>query len=297
MMRLPIALMSFDRPDMIEPVLQSIVRQKPVEGVEFDYYLFQDGWVNRTDGSNKCDPDAARACVSIFKQYVPEGRAMVSQTNLGVAGNFDRAERTFFIENEYPAAFFFEDDMVLRPGYFETMVQLLKVAQTTPHIGMFSAYGHKVSTPHHVQVEKRDQICLMNEHNWAFGITRECWLARNELLKEYLEILGPIDYRDRKKFHPKIYALQRLLGRHGKGYHSSQDSMKNLACEALGYFRVTTFTNNAQYIGRTGEHMDESRFYARGYHNTVLYRGEQTPFEMPDTDRLYQLKTVPVTGF
>ncbi len=296
-MKIPIAFMSFDRPDLLEQVLQSVLRQRPVEGYEFDYYLFQDGWQNRSDGAAKCDPKAANACISLFKQYLPAGQVFRSTINLGVAGNFDRAEREFFERNVHDVAFFFEDDMVLQPTYFRTMCKLAEVALSSNHIGMFSAYGYKVSTPHDVQASKSQDLCLMNEHNWAFGITRKCWAARNVLLLEYLDIMNKIDYRDRKNYHSRIYALQRLLGRHGNGYHTSQDSMKNLACEALGYYRVTTYTNNAQYIGRTGEHMNESRFYDRGYHKTVLFRGEAEAYHVPSVHQLQKLKLVMQTGF
>lgn len=289
--------MSFDRPDLLESVLQTVKRQNPTDSMDLEFYIFQDGWENRTTGENKCDPVAAKACVETFKRYFPGGHVRDAKINLGIAGNFDRAEREFFEDQAFDAGFFFEDDMILQPDYFRAMEKLLHLTTEHNYIGMFSAYGYKVSSPIEIQTENADRLCLMNEHNWAFGLTRRCWIERNKMIQQYLDLLNTIDYRERGAFHPQIHAMQRRLGRAGQGYHSSQDSMKNLACEYLGFFRVTTFTNNAQYIGRTGEHMDESRFYARGYHNTRLYRGELKDFNVPTVDELIQMKSVPEIGF
>jgi hypothetical protein len=126
----------------------------------------------------------------------------------------------------------------------------------------------------------------MDEHNWAFGITRNAWAARDKVLQSYLNLVSDIDYRTRGTRGAALKALQRGFGRGGKGYLTSQDSMKNLACEVLGLHRINTFTNNARYIGKTGEHSNEQKFYGRGYTRTVLYDRPHTDFDVPSPEAL-----------
>jgi len=211
-----------------------------------------------------------------------------SAYNLGVALNFDRAERKIFQEIGYQSAIFLEDDLLLSPSYFRIMEELLEIAAERPDIGMVSALGYKNRMPLCEQQRRAREIRLMDEHNWGFGMHREAWCARNRVLQPYLKLMASVDYRDRDtgemKF--KLAALQKSFSRHGRGYLTSQDSMKNLAFELLGRHRITTFTNNARYIGEVGLHSNEGKFAAGGYHETIVYNGEHDGFEFPSPQAL-----------
>lgn len=289
---LPIGIMSFDRPDYLETVLQTVVRQLGYGGWTPRFFLFQDGSQDEKSGTAYADPDQIRESVAVFKRYLPEGNVVLAPFNLGVAHNFDRAERLFFVDHAYEAAVFLEDDMPLQPHYMEVLTELIDMAVAHPHIGLVSAYGLSKDMPIAEQRAKSQTLCLMNEHNWAFGITRQCWQARNKVVTQYLEIIDGLSYRDRKEKHPEINDMLRSLGRGGKGYLSSQDSIKNMACEVLGIHRVSTHTNNARYIGRKGLHMTEERFFSLGYHRTVLYNEPHGGFEVPSPEYLRMLRKV-----
>ena len=290
--RVAIAVMSFDRPAYLERVLQSVVSQKAMREMVPQFFLFQDGAVSARSGKRVAEArniDEAQAC---FARYLPDGHIMAAEHNLGVALNFDRAETRLFEEMGFETAIFLEDDLLLQPGYFRIMETLLGFAAGRDDIGMVSARGYRNETPLAEQRRRAGEIRIMDEHNWAFGMHRDAWRARARVLEPYLDLMRQVDYRARDKGDTKVrvHALQKSLGRHGRGYLSSQDSMKNMAFELIGRHRITTFTNNARYIGRVGLHSNEEKFAARGHQRTVLYDAVPEAFVLPEPDALRRMR-------
>lgn len=285
----PVAVMAFDRPAYLARVLQSIARQRPSGRLKPRYFLFQDGAVSPRTGAKFADPAAVAASAAVFRRYLPQGVVVDVAHNLGVAMNFDRAERLLFDEMGYEFAIFLEDDMVLQDYYFDILGELMELCAAREDVGMVSAYGFQLDMPLEEQRRRSRELCLMNEHNWAFGLTARCWRARDRVIAPYLDLVRDIDYRDRGCRKNEILAFQQSLGRIGVGYLSSQDSIKNMACEILGIWRLNTITNNALYIGRKGEHMNEEKFMRRGYARTVLFDAPHGGFEPPDVETLRRL--------
>lgn len=281
--QIPIVIMSFDRPQYLERVLQTVVSQRPFRQREPVYYMLQDGCVSPRSGRIIGNQTNILRSREVFAQYLPQGQLYASEHNLGVAMNFDRAERLVFEDLAHDIAIFLEDDLLLQPSYFRIMEELLNIALQREDIGMVSACGFRVSTPIAEQRHRRREICLMDEHNWAFGLTRRAWRARDAVLQPYIRRMRQIDYRDRDKGEDKQWmaALQKAYARHGQGYLSSQDSMKNLAMEVLDLHRISTFTNNARYIGKQGEHSTLEKFQKRGYETTIMFNDEHDGFEVP----------------
>lgn len=288
---IPIVIMSFDRPHYLERVLQTVVAQQPFRHRTPVYYLFQDGSMSPRTGQVFGDQEKILVSREVFARYLPNGQMHASEDNLGVAMNFDRAERHVYVQEEHDVAIFLEDDLLLQPNYFRLMEELLEIALQREDIGMVSAFGFRVNTPLVEQRRRRRQICLMDEHNWAFGLTRRAWQARNVVLQPYLGKLREIDYRDRDREHKQwMAALQKAHARHGQGYLTSQDSMKNLAMEILNLHRITTFTNNGRYIGKQGEHSTPEKFQKRGYDSTVMFNDAHEGFDVPSPCDLQRMR-------
>jgi hypothetical protein len=281
MITLPVVVMSFDRYDYLEGVLQSLLRQSLTREVRLEPMLFQDGANVPGSDDRVADPVALTRSVATFRRYFPSAPVFETPENLGVAKNFDRAERYVFVTKRHPFALFLEDDMLLAPHYVDAILRMLELAHEVDYIGMVSGYGYKPNTPLSVQRANRHELCLMNEHNWAFALMRGAWLRREEIVSEYLQIIGDVPYRDRQQKRDEIEAFYARYGKSGKGYMSSQDSVKNMALEVLGIHRVSTWTNNARYIGRRGLHMTADRFQRRGYDQTVMYPDPVDYFRLP----------------
>ena len=156
--------MSFDRPDYLREVLESVARQKDCAVIDAGVYLFQDGAVNAASSEQRADPKDINECEKIFKELFPNGQAFVSPVNLGVALNFERAEKFVFEQLDSDAAIFLEDDLVLAPYYMEALNRLIQVALRDQRIGYVAAYGH-----HWVPIEnqKKDPTKGLRQ-NWCF---------------------------------------------------------------------------------------------------------------------------------
>src|SRR5271165_512772 len=121
--------MSFNRPEFLEPVLASIVKQRFVNLDEHEMHLFQDGAVNRYSCVRYARDEDVECCVGLFKLYFPNGTVHRSPENIGVCENFLRAETYAFEQRGFECAWFFEDDLVLSPAYFRMMYTLQAFAE------------------------------------------------------------------------------------------------------------------------------------------------------------------------
>lgn len=131
----PIAIMSFNRPQYLEPVLQALSAQTHCHMPQRPISLFQDGVVNRITGQPQADPKDVESCIALFRLHFPHGTVFESTENLGVALNFERAEHYAFETLNADAALFFEDDLVVSPFYVHSLEHLLAIAETDDRIG------------------------------------------------------------------------------------------------------------------------------------------------------------------
>ncbi len=253
---LTIALLSFDRPDYLRRVVRSLVAQL-IPGDEV--FLFQDGGWNPFSGNRKALESAIDACVRVFSSprrrlETVERRVFRSPINLGIAGNYRRAEQYVFEALGRDAAVLLEDDLVLGPHYLEAIADLLAIGAEEPRIGYVSAYGD-LWAPLREQRKLADQLIPMHE-NWGAALTRASWLAQRPVRERYWELVKEVDYSQRD--YEAIFALYQ-----GMGYRcrvASQDASRWVACLAAGMARLTTATCHAQYIGAVGEHAREHLF-------------------------------------
>lgn len=286
--RIAIALMTFDRPDYLERVLQSIVDQNSFRALQADFFVFQDGSLDSGLGTPVADVEKLKASREATEKYLPNARRFGSVWNLGVALNFDRAERLLYNELGYEVVLFLEDDLVLHKNYFRAIEALLDVTEDRADIGMVSARGYTPTTPAAVQSRHASRVELMDEHNWGFAMRKTAWEMRDAVLGPYLDLMRRTPYRKRDFGANKIaiHAFQRSLFRHGAGYLTSQDSMKNLAMELLGLHRITTYVNLGLYIGKDGLHSNANKFDAKGYGQTIIYDDDLVDFLVPDSHTL-----------
>jgi hypothetical protein len=260
-MTFPVAVLSFNRPEMLASVLRSLLYNRSLaDGGVASIHLFQDGAVNAFSGRRYASDDDIAACIETFKNLVPEGTVHLADGNIGVALNYERAEAFMFDTLQAPAAIFLEDDLVLGVGYTQLLTKLIALALENPAIGMVSAYGRSPATPVALQKQHESIIDHMGQ-NWGFALTRAHWIERQAMLTPYMDLIRRIDYRDRPT--DAISAWRQHLG--GDPEPTSQDDCKNLISLRLGRARLSTFANFAAYVGKSGLHMDEAQFISAGF--------------------------------
>lgn len=260
----PIVVMSFNRPHYLERVLGSLKGQAGITLDDHPIYLFQDGSVNRHSGKRHARDEDIDRSIALFERFFPAGKSRPSPDNLGVALNFERAEREVFDTLDAPYAIFLEDDLELGPYYLKTMLHLAEMVLARQDIGYFAAYGKHLSTREH-QMACADQIIPLN-HNWAFGLTQAQWRRSQPYVAEYLDLVRDLDYRDRP--HEDIFKLTQSWGAGAPG--SSQDVIKSIACYLTGGCKINTTPAFGQYIGETGLHSNPELFSRMGFGKTQV---------------------------
>lgn len=250
---IPIIILSFNRPALLEAVLLSLTKQ----GRSIDpknVYLFQDG------GS-----DVEQECIGVFKKVIPAGNVMASETNLGIGLNFDRAERFAFESLGAEVAYFFEDDLVLGEHYLQVMDQLCAFALSEPRVSYFAAQGNHLASLDEQKVRSFEVIPMLN--NWGFGLTKRQWTRQREIIEPYLDIIRRDTYGRRD--HRAIWKYFNKLGYHNEV--TSQDGAKDVAGLVLGTTKIMSFACFARYEGKEGVHARPALYEQGRFAHTKLY--------------------------
>lgn len=261
-MKIPVCILSFNRPSYLEVVLKSIKSQIDIDLRDFDFNFFQDGAVNPFSGKRKAQDGDIESCVRLFKEYFPDGNIFLSEKNLGVALNFERAENFAFGESEAPYSIFLEDDLELNDIYFKNLTRLTELALRRDDVGYISAYGNH-HAPLTQQSARHNDVILMG-HNWGFALTRQQWLKSAPFVNQYLDLVRSRDYSDRPA--DEICRLFQSWGAGAPG--TSQDVAKSLACYLTGGVKINTYPVFARYIGEQGLHMTPEAFDRLGFQRT-----------------------------
>jgi hypothetical protein len=276
--RAPICIMSFDRPDYLRQVLVSLKAQIDADIENRKIILFQDGALSRHNKHRHADDQAIADCIDAFKSAFPAGVAMASPKNLGVALNFDRAERVGFEQLAEDAVIFLEDDLVLSEHYIATLDLLIERFRFDERVGYLAAYGdlHRGLSD---QRANRTKLIRMG-HNWGFALYRRQWLRMRNRVLDYLDLIRDVDYRLRDGAK-----IARLFASWGYGCPAtSQDAAKTIACCSDKVARLNTYACNARYIGERGLHMRPVTFRERGYDKTIVFPERVTDFAPLDAE-------------
>lgn len=265
--KVALCLIAYCRFDYFAQVLESLLEQRVNNRPYSDYfelYVFQDGLKGDESAEDlRGHGQVAELCA---QRLGPEAlRAMPE--NIGVARMYDQAEGMVFLEREDPWAAFFEDDMVLQPGYLQALWQLARQAEEEDRVAMFCcSSGFFLGQ---AEQARRQRELMPMDHNWGFGIKRAAWLQVQPLMQAYLGLLEGGSFMDRP--HGRIQAYQAFCGIEPAA--SSQDYFLSASLTALGYVRVSTCINLGRYIGERGLHFTKAIFQAKGFDKTVLFEG------------------------
>ncbi len=263
---LTIALLSFNRPGYLAQVLRSLAPQLQKDD---EVYLFQDGAENRFSQRAHARDDDIDACLSAFHDLVADGYprrvAFRSAENLGIAGNYRRAEAHVFETLQRDAALFLEDDLVLGPHYLSMTARLLELAKEQPRIGYVAAYGDFWAS---LETQRFRRGALMPMHeNWGAALTRASWLAQRPLRESYWDLVKERDYTMRDD--EAIRALYRARGLDCP--YTSQDASRWVACCVAGLVRLTTAICQARYIGERGVHSTPQQYAQYRFADAQIY--------------------------
>lgn len=266
----PIAIIGFNRPNYLEPVLNSLAHQRNVEMGQIA--LFQDGAINRKSGERYAEERDIDANFAVFKKYFPRGIVFRSFENLGIAHNIDRAERWIFEELEAEAGIFFEDDLVPTKFYLQSLHALIQLALEDERIGYVACYGNP-EVPLSVQSAHPYELIPL-QHHWGFGLTRRQYLKSKPYVDAYLDLICERDY-----LRPDLKAIVDLLRSWDMApMLPAQDVIRSAICCKTKSVRINTLPCLGKYIGVEGTHHTREVYDIVGYANTELYPKPVTKF-------------------
>jgi hypothetical protein len=268
--RLPICILSHDRPAYLRPMLEALAAAMAEAGMFGPVLLFQDG---ARDGA---DPRPAAACVQAFHTALPHGVAFGSAEHLGIARNLHRAETWAFDSMRYPAALFFEDDLVVGRSYFRAMAALGE--QAPAKVALFSASGLDPRATRPEQVERRRQVGPL-VRDWGYCLTREAWLKCQPHWRDYLDLLDGGE--------PRLDRVAAWYGRLGwPPLPAHQSFAKSVLLNTLGYARIGSVANCARNIGAAGHLYTPAEFQRHGFADAALLEDGDWQFDALDDAQL-----------
>lgn len=255
----PIVVMSFNRPNLLGAVLDSLRAQAEVSLSDRRVFLFQDGAVNRYSKVRYAPDRVIDECIGVFLQRFPKGQVMASPDNIGICENFLRAEHYVFEVMNADCAFFFEDDLQLGRHYLESLEKIRAWADETRDVAYFSCYGDYYSSADW-RLEHEREFSPM-DHLWGFGLFKRKWQSLRSFLQPYYDVTLGSDYNRRD--HQAIFALYEHADIAPSA--SSQDAAKSIACARAGLTRINTVRAFGKYIGNTGVHMTAHAYEEIGF--------------------------------
>lgn len=268
---LTIAILSFDRPGYLKKVLASLIPQ--LRGDD-EILLFQDGGWDRFAQQSLRRDARIEACLAAFDRFfTPDRRKrlrvskFVSRDNLGIAGNYRRAESHVFETLGRESVLLLEDDLVLGPHYLFLISKLLEVAEREPKLGYVAAYGDLWASRKQ-QRARVSELVQMHE-NWGAALTRRSWLAQKPFRERYWDLVKDSPYHARD--NQAIRDLYREFGYVCE--YTSQDASRWVACCVAGLARVMTAACQARYIGISGMHFTPELYARFGFANSKIFLG------------------------
>jgi hypothetical protein len=263
----PLVVLSFNRPQYLEAVLDSLSKQVPQVDPR-RIHLFQDGAVNAYSGIRYADEEEVRKCLTIFRDIFPHGATHVATANVGICENFARAENFVFKALNAPFAYFFEDDLVLSQRYISTMDVLRRDFENKPRIAYFNACGRYKES---VDVQEANKSAVVDMgHIWGFALRQAHWKAMQPMMSQYLKLVVGRDYRQRPNAEIRDLFREWKYDKEA----TSQDSAKDIVTNALNCWRASTYVCLARYIGELGTHSTPEHFAELRFADTQIFDGE-----------------------
>lgn len=288
-MTYPIAVICFNRPETLEPVLDSLLEQRDFQIGRIG--LFQDGMHNRHSKRSYGDDAVIARQVAMFQTRFPQGEVFVAAENLGPGVNIARAEDWVFAMLGATAGMFFEDDLVLGPYYLrslEAMLELPLRGERVSYVACYGVPGTPLAQQQPVGPVYSDYVPM--RENWGFGLTREQWLINKPYIDAYTKAMRTCDYRQR--FNGEVEREFAKL--HVPGFwHTQQDTIRTLCSYRLSRrVKLNTAACLGHMIGVDGMHFDKRRYQRDGHDRTEVYPDAIVDFAPPSEEQFRECAQV-----
>jgi hypothetical protein len=250
-----LAIFAYQRPESLERVLQSLLRNSWYNRCERQVYLFLDGIVHPLQATLEGDVDRWRRNQELFLQYVPHGCIVAAPVNYGVGVMQHWALSTLAARHEY--MIMLEDDLVLGPSYLQTLWEL-RTFCTGSVSSVQAGYRKEHGDPHLVRVTNSP---THHVHYWGWLTTATVYRRIEAVYTAAVQDLFAGQYYRRRDMN----RIQAWFAAHGlPDYgHYSQDWVRDGCFHLAGMpYKLYTPCRRGVPIGREGLH-SSSRLFDR----------------------------------
>ena len=279
LMKYPIGIVSFDRPHYLAEHLKSLSAQagRVLSGREI--HLFQDGAA--TGQHRYANQDNIDECIRLFRKTFPRGFVHTSEENIGHIRNVLRMEEFFFAGTaQWPAAMFFEDDLVVSRHYVSAMDRLIAHALEAGDVSYVRCIHPGRPDIGEQRLNKHKTFLAPTGPMWGYGITREYWQKERAVLDPFYCMAETHPYRalDQNLAQLQWWRIDAPI------QFSELDYAKVAATKYLGYAQLGTYCLAARYIGKQGVHYNADIFERLGWHLLQLFTEPLGKFDFPSAE-------------
>jgi hypothetical protein len=277
-----VAVFSFNRPDYLKQVISSLEKNADLEGL--DFYMFQDGAINKFSKRVAAKEDDINKCVIEWVvSNLPNKTLIRNSDNLGIGITQYQAKVFLFDEMKYDEVIFFEDDLILSKHYLRIIRLMLKLYKNNTDIGAVTCHGIGYRFKDRNEKEKRLSCLTYGNHNlWGWAMWKDRWEKIKPIFGEYYSFIKDIDY----KYRPHLEIASWYKQKNMSTKASSQDGAVYCAFFLNHYLVLNTRVNRGQYIGAKGEHMTPEIFESRDYYRSIIdeFKEDETIMQFEDID-------------
>lgn len=261
---LPICILSCNRPRYLSRCLEGLQAAMRETALRCRVALFQDRPASESEPANAA---IAAECAQIFQHRFPQSSLFIAELNLGIAGNYRRAEAWAFQQHQdsckssapVRAAFFLEDDFVLNGSSLCCIDHLLELDRQHLPVGAVSVAGH-LEPWHPGAIRPMGQL-------WAYALTRAAYDAIRPMITQYDKLVMTNRPSRSLQYPPLDHCLELGWSWGFEAQAGDRDSFIAMALNCMGYVQVASNGMLGRYIGIEGESFDVERFSKLGWDN------------------------------
>jgi hypothetical protein len=242
----PLVILSHARPDYLEQVLRAVSQNN---NKQRKIFLYQDAarFLNENHLINQS--------INLARRIIPEIIIKTTPQNLGTGLNTLRARDE--VLTEFDRMILLEDDVVPTSYGLELMDYLLWLFEDDERVGLVGGYaGFATKRHNHLLLQNQYWLDFVPmDHLLFHGLWRDKYLKTRKTMEPYYDLIKDQGYQQRP--HEKIREWMWSNGVSKNILTTSQDCQFVVSMLLNDQIKISSFTNNARYIGRRGLHATE----------------------------------------
>ena len=264
----PIVIFAFNRPDMLERLMDSLQKNTLFDASPL--YIYIDGCRNETDSLKvaKVIELAQQVCAA-----KPEYRQVIISTHNQGLGNAIIAGVTSVIQ-KHGRAIVLEDDLICTPNFLEFMNQALDFYEPDNRIISVCGYGLKIKRPKDYE---GDVYLSGRSSSWGWGTWKNRWEQIDWEIKDWKEISS--DRKQQKNFNRNGSDMYGMLKGYMEGRNRSWAIRFCYNQFKLGKYSVCPFLSKIDNKGFGKEATNCKQTYSR--FQTNMDTTESNTFNFP----------------